>query len=160
MDAAAVAAELDRPLAGRLLRGSPLARLAYVALDRTPRVIPVAFLWSGGAVVVCSVPTSAKVAAIRHDPNVALTVDHDGYPNRALLVRGQAEVDVLDGVPQEYIEASLKTQSARSAEDFEGDVRAMYESMARITIRPTWARLHDFETTLPREVERIIARSR
>jgi len=30
--------------------------------------------------------------------------------------------------------------------------------MARITIEPTWARLNDFETTLSKDVERIIAR--
>jgi hypothetical protein len=30
--------------------------------------------------------------------------------------------------------------------------------MARITIEPTWARLNDFETTLPRDVERALAK--
>jgi hypothetical protein len=30
--------------------------------------------------------------------------------------------------------------------------------MDRITIEPTWARLNDFETTLPKEVERLLAR--
>ena len=34
----------------------------------------------------------------------------------------------------------------------------MYDTMARITIELTWARLNDFETTLPKEVERILAR--
>ena len=158
MDSAALAAELDKPLAGQLLRGSPLTRLAYIALDGTPRVVPVGYLWKDRRVIVCTVPTSAKVKALRRNPAVALTIDYDGQPTRALLLRGEASIEIVDGVPQDYIDASLKTQSARGAEDFERGVRAMYDTMARITIELTWARLNDFETTLPKEVERILAR--
>ena len=158
MDSAALAAELNKPLAGQLLRGSPLTRLAYTALDGTPRVIPIGYLWKDRRLVVCTIPTSAKVKALRQNPAVALTIDSDGQPPRCLLMRGRASIEIVEGVPQDYIDASLKTQSARGAEDFEGGVRAMYDSMARITIEPTWARLNDFETTLPKEVERLLAR--
>jgi hypothetical protein len=82
----------------------------------------------------------------------------DGQPPRCLLMRGRASIEIVEGVPQDYIDASLKTQSARGAEDFEGGVRAMYDSKARITIEPTWARLNDLATTLPKEVERLLAR--
>ena len=155
MEPTEVADELDKPLAGQLLRGSPLMRLAYVGLDGTPRVIPIAYLWKDRRIVVCTTPTSGKVKALRQSPAVAVTIDYDGQPTRALLLRGVASIEVIDGVPQEYLEASLKTQSARGADDFEGEVRAMYDSMARITITPTWARLNDFETALPKDVERI-----
>ncbi|UYM03455.1 pyridoxamine 5'-phosphate oxidase family protein [Solicola gregarius] len=155
MDSTEVAAELDKPLAGQLLRGSPLMRLAYVGLDGTPRVIPIAYLWKDRRIVVCTVPTSGKVKALRQNPAVAVTIDYDGQPTRALLLRGVASIEVLDGVPREYLAASLKTQSARGAEDFESAVRALYDSMARITITPTWARLNDFETTMPKDTERI-----
>ena len=155
MNPAEVAVELDKPLAGQLLRGSPLMRLAYVARDGTPRVVPISYLWTGRRIVVCTTPTSGKVEALRRNPTVAMTIDYDGQPTRALLLRGVAGIEVVDGVLQEYLEASLKTQSARGAADFEGGVRAMYDSMARITITPTWARLNDFETTLPKDVERI-----
>ena len=158
MDLDAVAAELDKPLAGQLLRGSPLLRLAYVAVDGTPRVVPIGYLWKDRRILVFTAPTMDKVKALRRNPAVAMTIDYDGQPTRALLLRGRASIAIVEGVPQEYLDASLKTQSARGAEDFEGDVRAMYAQMARITIEPTWARLNDFETTLPREVERIIAR--
>ena len=157
MDPDALAAELNKPIAGQLLRGSPLTRLAYVALDGTPRVIPVSYLWKDRRVIVYTISTSAKVKALRRNPAVALTIDYDGQPTRALLLRGLASIDIVDGVPQEYIDASLKTQSARGAEDFEGGVRAMYDAMARITVELTWARMNDFETTLPREVEKIIS---
>ena len=155
MDAADVAVELDKPLAAQLLRGSPLMRMAYVGIDGSPRVVPIAYLWKDHRVIVCTTPTSAKVRALSRNPAVAATIDYDGQPTRALLLRGLASIEVVDGVPEEYLEASLKTQSARGAEDFEGGVRAMYDSMARIMITPTWARLNDFETTLPKDVERI-----
>ena len=157
MSADHIATELAAPLAGQLLRASPLLRLAYVAIDGTPRVVPMAFVWVNGRIVVCTVPTSAKVKALARRPAVAVTIDCDGLPTRALLIRGTAEVETVDGVPQEYLDASLKTQSARGAQDFASDVRAMYKTMAKITITPTWARLNDFETRLPRDVERIIA---
>ncbi len=96
--------------------------------------------------------------ALRRRPSVALTIDHDGYPTRALLIRGSAEITVVPGVPDGYIEASLKTQSGRAAEDFGAAVRGMYDSMAQIAITPTWARLNDFETTLPKAVEDVIRR--
>lgn len=156
MDADAVATELDKPMAGQLLRGSPLMRLAYVGLDAAPRVIPIGFLWRDRRVVVCTIPTSEKVRALRADPAVAITIDTDGHPPRALLLRGRADVEIVEGVPQDYLDASLKTQSARGADDFAGGVRALYDRVARITIEPTWARLNDFETTLPRD--RAVAR--
>lgn len=157
VDPDALAAELDKPIAAQLLRGSPLTRLAYIATDGTPRVVPIAYLWKDRRVIICTIPTSAKVKALQRNPSVALTIDYDGQPTRALLLRGRARIEIVEGVPQEYLDASLKTQSARGAEDFEAGVRAMYDSMARITIEPNWARLNDFETTLPRDVERIIA---
>ena len=157
MEPAEIAAVLDQPLAGQLLRSAPLLRLAYVARDGTPRVVPLSFLWRDGRVVVCTAATRAKVRALQRRPAVAVTIDQDGLPPRALLLRGTARVDVVDGVPEEYLQASLKTQSARGAEDFAADVRRLYPSMARISVEPTWARLNDFETTLPRAVEELLA---
>ena len=157
MTADEISAELDKPLAGQLLRAAPLLRLAYVGFDDTPRVVPVGFLWVQRRIVICTVPTSAKAKALARRPAVALTIDVDGLPPRALLIRGTSEIETVDGVPQEYLDASMKTTSARGAEDFAAGVRNMYEAMAKITITPTWARLNDFETSLPKDVERIIA---
>jgi hypothetical protein len=60
---------LETPLAQRLLGGAYLARLAYVALDQTPRVIPVGFVWNGTEVVVASFVDSPKHAARRVPPD-------------------------------------------------------------------------------------------
>jgi len=32
-------------------------------------------------------------------------------------------------------------------------VRALYDQMARIDITPTWVKIHDFETRIPKAVE-------
>jgi hypothetical protein len=38
-----------------------------------------------------------------------------------------------------------------------GGVKSLYKQMVRITITPTWAKVIDFETTLPSAVEELIA---
>ena len=70
-----VRAVMGDPVAQRLLASADLARLAYVATDGTPRVVPIAFEWDGARLVMGTVPASAKVAAIRANPAVALTID-------------------------------------------------------------------------------------
>lgn len=41
-------------------------------------------------------------------------------------------------------------------DQWEQGVRALYDSMTEITITPTWARLLDFKTTMPQQVERLV----
>ena len=41
--------------------------------------------------------------------------------------------------------------------EWEAEVRALYdEGMVRIVVSPTWAKLIDFETTLPSAVEELV----
>ena len=37
-------------------------------------------------------------------------------------------------------------------------MHSLYDGMARIIITPTWAKLTDFETTLPSAVEELVRR--
>jgi nitroimidazol reductase NimA-like FMN-containing flavoprotein (pyridoxamine 5'-phosphate oxidase superfamily) len=153
-----VAEVLAKPISHELLTGPCPARLAYTGRDGAPRVVPVAFWWDGTTLSVFTVVKSAKVAALRADPRVAITIDTQGqWPPRALLVRGDAAVEVVDGVPTEYVEASRKITPADHMEAWEGGVRALYQQMVRITVTPTWAKLLDFETTIPKAVADIIA---
>jgi hypothetical protein len=88
---------------------------------------------------------------------VALTIDtQDQWPPRALLIRGSARVDAVDGVPDGYIEAARKMVPPEAFEGWEQGVRALYEHMTQITVVPTWAKLLDFETTLPKAVEDLV----
>ncbi len=63
---------------------------------------------------------------------------------------------MLDGVPDTYIEASRKLIPAEHFDGWEQGVRALYDQMALITIEPDWAKLLDFETTIPKAVEDLV----
>ena len=156
MDRTTVAEVLAKPIAQELLASSIPARLAYVGLDGDPRVVPVGFHWTGSALVIGTIPTSAKVPALRRHPRVAITVDTEGFPPHVLLVRGAATLEEVDGVPDEYIAASRKLVPAAEFAGWEAGVRALYRSMVLVTIEPDHATLLDFETTIPRAVAELI----
>jgi hypothetical protein len=50
---------------------------------------------------MCTVKNAAKVPALRHDPAVAPTIDTEVHPPKILLIRGRAELDVVEGIPEE-----------------------------------------------------------
>jgi hypothetical protein len=139
--------ELSHPDALDLLATETLLRLAYTGPDGFPRVIPIGFHWTGENIVICTVPSSPKVRALAVRPHVALTIDtNQGTPGRSLSVRGVAAIEIVDGVPDEYLAASGKNMDAEQARQFEAQVRSLYKQMARITIQPRWARYYDFGT--------------
>ena len=148
---------LADPLAVELMSSSIPARLAYLAVDSTPRVVPVGFHWTGRDLVVATAPSAPKVAALRRNPHVALTIDTEGQPPHVLLVRGTVTLEVVEGVPPEYLAASHKVIPTRPWEAFEAQVRGLYDEMVRITIEPDvgqGARLRDEGTHLPRAAGR------
>lgn len=146
MDAQKVAEELEQPTAQELLKDASLARLAYNGPDGLPRVIPIGFFWNGDEIVICTAVTSPKVRALSDRPDVALTIDVGDTPDtaRALSIRGSASVEIVDGVPSEYIAGSSKVLGEEGVAEFERNVREMYDQMARIRIKPRWARYYDF----------------
>lgn len=148
---------MEDPVAQRLLDSANPARLAYVARDGTPRVVPVGFLWNGTTIVIGTVPTSAKVASLEANPAVALTIDTSPptWPPNVLLVRGTATVTQVDGVFPEYVAASKRLTPAEVFPEWEAGVNALYDQMTRIDITPTWVKIHDFETRIPKAVEEL-----
>ncbi len=122
----------------------------------TPRSIPIAFTWNGSMIVMCTAKNAAKLSALRHNPAVALTIDTEIHPPRILLIRGRAELDIVEGIPDEFLQMNgsySMTPEQRTA--WKADVRSLYDSMVRIVVIPTWAKLIDFETTLPSAVEEL-----
>ena len=128
----------------------------YTGPDGAPRVVPVAYLLRDGTFVFCTITSSDKVPALRRDPRVAITIDVT-QPLCCLLVRGTAEVEIVEGVPDEYLEASHRNLPPEQHEAFDAQVRGLYDSMAHIVVTPTWVRLNDFRRIAPRAVERIVA---
>ncbi|WP_433359337.1 pyridoxamine 5'-phosphate oxidase family protein [Actinoplanes sp. CA-142083] len=151
-----VAAVLDRPYSRELL-AQDLTRLAYVAKDGTPRNVPIAFTWNGTNVVMCTSTNAPKLHALRANPMVALTIDTEVHPPKILLIRGRAELDVVEGIPQEYLTMNGSYQmTPEQRVEWEAEVRSLYDGMVRIVVTPTWAKLIDFETTLPSAVEELV----
>jgi hypothetical protein len=147
---------LNRPLSQELL-ARDLTRLAYVAKDGTPRCVPIGFVWNGSRIVMCTTPNAAKVAALRHNPAVALTIDTEVHPPKILLLRGRAELDVVEGIPEEYLQMNGSYEmTPEQRVEWEAEVRSLYDSMVRIVVTPTWAKLIDFETTLPSAVAELV----
>ena len=147
---------LRRPISQELL-ARDLTRLAYVAKDGTPRSIPIAFTWNGSEIVMCTPKNAPKLRALRHNPTVALTIDTEVHPPKILLIRGRAELDVVDGIPDEFLQSNgIYTMTPEQREQWETEVRSLYDGMVRIVVTPTWAKLIDFETTLPSAVEELV----
>jgi hypothetical protein len=152
-----IAEVLAKPYAQQLLNGPEPARLAYDGLDGGPRVVPIGFWTENERVLMATVPKSAKVAALRKNPRVALTIDQSAFPPKVLLIRGTAELELVEGVPDGYLTAGRKVMTEDQYPDWVAGVQDLYDDeMVVITISPTWAKLLDFETTLPKSVEELI----
>jgi hypothetical protein len=151
-----IAEVLNRPHSRELL-ARDITRLAYVAKDGTPRNVPIAFVWNGSEIVMCTTKNAPKLPSLRENPMVALTIDTEVHPPKILLIRGRAELDVVDGIPDEYL--TMNTSYEMTAEqrvEWEKEIRSLYEGMVRIVVTPTWVKLIDFESTLPSAVEELV----
>lgn len=108
---------------------------------------------------MCTTPNAPKLVSLRRNPAVALTIDTEVHPPQVLLIRGRAELDPVEGIPEEFLQMNgSSTMTAEQRVEWEAEVRSLYDSMVRILVTPTWAKLLDFETTLPTPVEELIAR--
>jgi hypothetical protein len=147
------------PVAQELVTAPIHARLAYCATDGSPRVIPMGYLWNGDVFVMGSPVNSPKVKALAANPKVALTIDTSTFPPHVLLVRGEAAIELVDGVPDEFVESSRRFVGDAGMPEWEAGVRTLYKEMAIIRVTPTWAKIFDFETRLPSPVEELIRES-
>jgi hypothetical protein len=161
MDRHELDGELSATGAQELLTTTAMAHLAYTGRDEAPRVAPVGFFWTGSQLVVSTAATAPKVAALRARPDVAVSIDAGDTPGgaRALSIRGRAEVEIVDGVVEEYLAASRISMAPEAAAEFEQAVRGFYDRMARIAVTPTWARFYDFGAgRVPRFLQELAER--
>jgi nitroimidazol reductase NimA-like FMN-containing flavoprotein (pyridoxamine 5'-phosphate oxidase superfamily) len=139
---------LDDPVARELLNSRQLARLAYTWTDGSPRVVPIWFHWTGTRIAFGSPPKAPKLRALDRNPQVAVTIDDSSsWPYHALLVRGDAAVDMLDDVSEEYVAAAHRYFDDEPADAWVSQLRG--RPMARISMTPTWVAVLDFETRFP-----------
>ncbi len=149
---------LETDMARELLRSAIPARLAFVWPDGTPRIVPTWFHWTGREIVMVTFVAgpnigvrhpAARLAALRANPRVALTIDTDDAPPRSLTVRGAAEISEVAGVAEEYTAAARRYLGPEAAAAMLAGVDQPGTVQARITVRPDWAGLLDFVTRLP-----------
>ena len=147
---------LESDLAKRLLASTVPARFAYVAADGTPRVLPTWFHWTGEELVM---PTfvaaphirraAARIKALRANPNVAVTIDTENFPPNVLLIRGRVSITEVQGIVPEYALSARRYLGEAAAAAYLAQVDQPGTVMARITLRPAWVGVIDFETRLP-----------
>jgi hypothetical protein len=148
---------LLRSEAARRLLGSTIpARLAYVATDGTPRIVPTWFHWTGEEFVMptfVSAPhvrhPAARLVALRANPDVAISIDTEGNPPTALTVRGRAVVTEVDGVAPEYALSARRYLGEEAAASYLAMLDQPVTTMARIAVRPAWVGIVDFQARLP-----------
>lgn len=141
---------LGHPVAKELLASNIPARLAYVATDGTPRVLPIWFHWDGREVVMGTMPNAAKLKALAQNPKVALTIDSNTFPHKVLLIRGSAHLETLEGVTPEYAQAAERYLGSEQGKAWVAQVRAKGGQQVRIAVTPEWVGVLDFQTRLPR----------
>jgi PPOX class probable F420-dependent enzyme len=143
------AALLAHPVAEALLRSRLPARLAYIARDGTPRVVPMLFHWNGEEIVLHCWPDDPKAAALRAQPAVALTIDTAEPPFQVLQIRGTATVSRVACPSPEMAAAAERYMGPEAGQGWVEQAASLSPQMVRIAVRPTWVDVLDFETRLP-----------
>jgi hypothetical protein len=156
MNQAEISELMNDPVAQRLIHAPIHARLAYTARDGSPRAVPVGYIWNGAEFVMGSPPIAPKVKALSANPKVAFTIDTEDFPPNILLVRGEAALETVDGVPDEFVEAARRFVGEERMPAWEAQARGLYQQMVLIRVTPTWAKIIDFETRLPTYVDELI----
>ena len=137
---------LDDPVAQELIHSNIPARLAYVWPDGTPRVVPVWFHWNGAEFVLATPPKAPKLKALKVNPKVALTIDDNTFPHNVLMVRGTATLEEVDGIVPEYELAAHRYFGEAQGRAWVQQVRQMLTRMVRISVRPEWVGVLDFQS--------------
>ena len=140
---------LQHPASQELLRSKIPARIAYIATDGTPRVVPIWFHWNGREIVMATPPKAPKLKALAKNPKVSLTIDDNTFPHKVLLIRGSARLEPVQGIVPEYAQCAERYFGPEMAKAWLGQLRTMVSSMVRITITPEWVGLLDFQTRFP-----------
>jgi hypothetical protein len=140
---------LEHPASQELLQSTIPARLAYVWMDGSPRVVPIWFHWNGREFVLGTPPKAPKLKALVKNPKVALTIDDNTFPHKVLLVRGTARLEAVNGVVPEYAQAAERYFGPQQGKAWVAQLTSMVADMVRVTITPEWAGLLDFQTRFP-----------
>ena len=149
---------LETDLAQQLLHSTIPARVAFVWTDGTPRVIPTWFHWTGEEIVMATYIAgsdigirhpAARLAALRANPRIALTIDTNAFPPQTLTIRGTAKITEVEGLAPEYAAAARRYLGEEAAGPMLASLDQPGTAQARIAVRPDWVGVLDFVTRRP-----------
>jgi hypothetical protein len=148
---------LQTPVAQALLQSTIPARLAYTGRDGTPRVLPIWFHWTGEVFMLGTRLDSGKVKALSTYPTVALTIDTESFPYKALQVRGTIEIETIDGIVPEYELCAKRYLGEKRGQMWIAQLRQAFPQMARVIVRPEWVGVLDLAQLYPQIIEAVMA---
>lgn len=147
---------LDSDVARNLLSSAIPARMAYIAMDGTPRVTATWFHWTGEELVMptfISAPhvrrPAARLGALRAHPDVAVSIDTESFPPDVLSIRGRVSLAEAAGVIEEYRLAARRYLGEEAAATYLAQIDQPGTTMARIAVRPAWVGVLDFRQRMP-----------
>jgi pyridoxamine 5'-phosphate oxidase-like protein len=150
---------LDDPVAKELLNSQIPARLAYTWKDGSPRVVPVWAHWTGEEFVIGGPPKAPKMNILHDGDRVALTLDSNTFPYHSLNVRGTVTVRVVDGIPPEYTESCVTHLGNEGGMGWNAQVASLFREFGRISIKPDWVGIIDFERRFPSELAKAMSQA-
>lgn len=130
---------LASPVGMELLGSRIPARVGYLTRAGEPRVVPLWFHWDGTELVVATFAGSPKLRHVRTGDRLAVSIDTEEFPYRALQIRGPVTVTPHDGVVPEYEVAARRYLGDAEGAAFVAGIRPP-PVMTRIALRPDWAR--------------------
>ena len=148
---------LNEPVAQELLHSTHAARLAYVWPDGTPRIVPIWFHWNGEHIILGSPLAAPKLKALTQNSKVALTIDNDTWPYKVLQIRGSITMETVEGLVSEYMASAKRYLGEEGGQGFIEQARGMFPQMARLTLKPEWVGLLDFQQRWPSAIEAAMA---
>jgi len=80
------------------LRESQVSRIATIADDGAPYVVPVVYEWDGQHMFIVARKRAAWVKHLRREPRVSVLVDEAPIPQRKVMIQGVAEIVGTDWI--------------------------------------------------------------
>ena len=85
---------------------------------------------------------------------MAVTIDGNEWPHKVLLIRGPTQIELVDGIPAEYGAAARRYFGEEQGAAWTEQVSTVMPHAARITVRPDWVGILDFQTRFPEALAR------
>ena len=91
----------------------------------------------------------AQTQGAQNESKVALTVDDNTFPHKVLMVRGTAALKEVTRIVPEYELAAHRYFGDVQGAEWIQQARQTVKSMVRISVRPEWVGVLDFQSRFP-----------